>query len=1160
MPNVFDTIPANGGNIFDQIPTTAPVANTFDRLPADGEKVDLRRPGVLGAIENVQLIGRSSFLVGIGKALSSAGRAFANTFDYLAGMADPRPNAPASHLPAGTMADLTEAGVALQQIAKDPGFMRQPDPARRATNPFSSTVTEGLFTYAPAMLSGPAAPLTAAAIGSEDTAQRVERAGGSPAQVAKSRVLGAGVGAITFALPGFFAARSVAGPVERVAFPIVTGVGLGTGLTGAQAVAEGRAPTADELLFGAGFGLLPGLLGAHSAIFREVRGKTPREAQPILDQMAKDEALPTEQRAEAKKAAEVVGKRVALDDEAAIEAEAAKQNAPSETTAPSGEPKGEKPLKLVESAKSSPELDPEFRQQIEGFYTPITNAATLAEANRVIDAAPSLDRAKADFLIDRQTDAVTNARGLELVRRFNDAKQYGDAADVLYDLALRSRTQGQAIQVLSTLARSTPEGMQAYATKIADRPLTPKESEAITTGMKKVAEAKNPEVKFARAANVLDDVHSLQPVGLGSKLRALQNLTLLLNPKTTIRNIAGNVLMSAADLTADSFIPLSDYYVSAFTGKRTVQRVGFREYMGGLAQPAKDLRAGYEQGRGEGKTRLRSLAEGVKVMSTLARLTSAGHTEISDVSKGFRTTFSNRYMKMFEHTLGTVLGVPDRAFYVARLKQSLYTQQKAARALAPTAEMLERAAFEANRAIFQDKNFLSRSLNQIRKTLNELSTAGLSKDFGVGQAILPFTQVPGSIVLRGLEYTPAGFIRAAYDAFKPLFSGTAVNQREIAQMMTRALTGTTALITTGYLLNHIGVITGVRSDNASLEALKRQLGVQNYAINVSELKRRLLSGDWDTPSPNPEAGDVFVDYDWAQPAAFPLAIGADLNRARKENNEAIAQGRRPKLPASVVLAALTSGGKTLIEQPLMSGLARMFGKDNPIDSLAESALNLPGVFVPTAVRQIQQLRDNAVYETRSSDLFESTYARMAAGIPFVAESLGYKPAYTGTGEVAERYQDHGNTFFNVLVNPAIVTKVRNDPQLREAYRLWEETGKTGQVPRKVARTITISGEDGKPVTKELTAAEASDYQQLVGRLTRDIFNALMTSPDYVNAGDEEKAKGLAIVISDADSASRIVLFGHRPQRPNRRVQELVRRAQQTALEAGLESTLGQQRN
>jgi hypothetical protein len=126
--------------------------------------------------------------------------------------------------------------------------------------------------------------------------------------------------------------------------------------------------------------------------------------------------------------------------------------------------------------------------------------------------------------------------------------------------------------------------------------------------------------------------------------------------------------------------------------------------------------------------------------------------------------------------------------------------------------------------------------------------------------------------------------------------------------------------------------------------------------------------------------------------------------------------------------------------------------------------------------------------------------------------------------LAERYQANGNSFFNVIVNPAFVTRMKSDPELSEIYRLWEHTGQTGQIPGQVDAKLTINGQP-----KMLTAPERADMQQFVGRVTRDAYRQLMRSEGYANASDEQRAKVLAQVVSAANTVARVQLFGDRPR-------------------------------
>lgn len=866
------------------------------------------------------------------------------------------------------------------------------------------------------------------------------------------------------------------------------------------------------------------------------------------------------------------GQRTAADLAPNVALEAAPEPTISEKIgAGPGTPpaKGAKPLGLVESAKESPQLRPDFKEQLAGFYEPQANATTIKEANRLIDqAGGDLQAVKSAVVGAENPDAVTSAMGLQLVQKFQETGQLQDAADVLYNMAQKAKTQGQAIQILSTLSRSTPEGMAGYAQKLFGRKLTGAELGDINNAMARVNQAAAPEVKLTRLAQLLDDLQqkSAGPRGrwwwvpgagagkLDAKATGAMNIAMLLNPKTIIRNVVGNGLMTAADMASDLITPAADAGVSIFTGRRTVSGPQLAEYVRGLAQPGRDFKLGFKQARSEGATGYDAFKEGVNTMAVMGKLMSATKTELGDITRAYRTTFSDPLMKRLEKTMNVVMGSPDRAFYTARLRASLASQVKAAGAAAPTAEMLDQASLEAARAVYQDPNFISSALREVRNAANKVSTLGRSSRFGLGQAIVPFVQVPGSLLMRGLEYSPAGFLKAAAESIGPLLpSKVPFNQREFSQAMGKALLGSGAIAGTGYMLGKLGIITGTPDPDPKVRALQRSLGFGAYSINVSGLKRAFQSMDWKTPVTQ-QPGDVFVNYDWAQPISFPAAMGASFAESEKRTALADQRGKLAEAPGRV-LTALMSGARTVEEQPLLTGLtgfmtsasnARTAGA-GMLEAMATSMAQLPGQYVPAVSRQVQQLMDNRVYETRGSNNLENIWKASAVNIPGLAKELGFKPRSDLLGDMAERYQANGNSFFNVIVNPAFVHTVKADPELNELYRVWERTGKSSAIPGQVDTRITVNN---RPL--ELSAEQRADYQQFVGRVTRDGYRQLMRSEGYANASDEQRAKVLVSVLSAANTVAKIQLFGDRPRSLDRWDRALMGSGARTKVAMGAE--------
>src|SRR5262249_34957698 len=161
------------------------------------------------------------------------------------------------------------------------------------------------------------------------------------------------------------------------------------------------------------------------------------------------------------------------------------------------------------------------------------------------------------------------------------------------------------------------------------------------------------------------------------------NMAMLLNPKTVIRNVVGNLALFAIDVPADAVGIAIDKGVSVVTGKRTRASAAVAARLGGLAQPIRDFWNGYRNARPVGPaeysrfssalqslglseptaeaaaTRYQNFREGMKTMLTLGRLTSAGKFEVGKINESNRRTFSSGMLGTLENGLTLMLSVPD---------------------------------------------------------------------------------------------------------------------------------------------------------------------------------------------------------------------------------------------------------------------------------------------------------------------------------------------------------------------------------------------------------------------------------------------------------------------------------------------------------------------
>ena len=633
------------------------------------------------------------------------------------------------------------------------------------------------------------------------------------------------------------------------------------------------------------------------------------------------------------------------------------------------------------------------------------------------------------------------------------------------------------------------------------------------------------EVAMVKAAEVSDLVHESVTPSVWTKARAAANMAMLLNTLTIIKNVGGNVILWAPERVADAVTAyVADPLVSRVTGsERTVNSVEMAERIKGLAQPVLDVAQGYSFARQKGLSPKSSMAEGVKTLVTLGRLTAQNKFEIGQINAATgHSVFSNPVMRLLENTLSVALSGADRAFYSSQFKGSIAQQLSAAKYrgethIGPSSEMLERASMEAARAIYQDPNFLSKGMAKVREALNVMTTLGKSKEFGIGTAIAPFAQVPGSILLRGVEWSPIGFLNAAWEGLGPVLTSKEFDQKKFSEAFTRATLGTAGLSGTGAWLAGLGVITAMREDGDDLEKLRRSSGFGSYRINTTALKRVLMSGNLWTPQP-PLDGDVIVSYDWAQPLALPLAMGAQWVHERDKTRLERLKGK-PAVFAGNVAATMAGSVRTLESQPMLSGLVRFMGaagNQGLGPAIADSAASMPGMYVPTAIKQVNKLMDNYVREARAGGPIIQNLNQIESQIPWLAQRFPIR--YDAFGQAMERYSYGGNSFFNVMLNPAFVSQFKSSPALREMESVFSYTGNSKVVPNQLRPKLTLKGQQ-----LDLTNEQLSAYQQDVGSLIFTGYTRLAMSPAFAGAPADAKASAMISVSNAAAEIGKLRL-------------------------------------
>ena len=761
---------------------------------------------------------------------------------------------------------------------------------------------------------------------------------------------------------------------------------------------------------------------------------------------------------------------------------------------------------FITTVKTSPVTAPEVAKGIKGVYTPLANKPLVEEAAELI--SKNLDEAVKIAKGPGPATAKSNVVSQLLVNKYQLEGRFQDAIDLVERTAQKATTQGQAIQALSIYNRLTPEGALRFANNLVDRAnearklVGPRRLKVSTDSAKAIFDQatkargmlQGSREQLLETARLVQMISEQVPASLLKKISGIQTIAQLLNPKTAIRNIVGNFGFAAIENVKDVAAAAIDTPFAIVTGKRI--------------KPLPSLLAQFKGFK-------RGLVEGTE--EALKGLDTSFIPTQFDLPR--TPTFTSKIGKTIERLLNLELRAPDRAFYHAARDGSLYQQMKAARVLEPTEAMKEIAHYEGLYRTFQDENVVSKIFVRLKKALN------VGKEFGVGDIVLKYPKTPGNLLARGIEYSPAGFVTSLYEMARPLM-GKPFNRLAFVESFSRALTGTTGLVGMGALLHRLGIITGRREKDPDVSALERASGLGEYRINVSALKRFVLSGlDRDETKLKP--GDTLLNYDWFQPQAIPISIGANID-----------EGEGIKGMMGRVLEGLAEGVNTLAEQPLISGFRRVMKTQQFSESFKEIAKSIPSSFIPTFLSQVNQLMDNTQRNTYSPETIHYAINLAKAKIPGLAGTL---PPRVGVfGEDLERYQGESNNIFNVFFNPAFVSKFKPTEEGQLVMDLMRQTGEKTQFPRLVQRTQSVKLAGQKEAQRiKLTPVQITALQRYVGRISKDMFSSFVEDDAFQALTPDEKVKYLSGVLSDIGMAGKIVVLGHRPERVGKDVLKII---------------------
>lgn len=583
------------------------------------------------------------------------------------------------------------------------------------------------------------------------------------------------------------------------------------------------------------------------------------------------------------------------------------------------------------------------------------------------------------------------------------------------------------------------------------------------------------------------------------QIKTYRYLSMLSKPATAGRNLVGNMVYDPVEAVSNNIGVGLDMLLSKYTGTRSV--AADKSYFSKAKR------------KGMGEATLKSYIE----TGLDASVSNAQGKYETGGSRSFKMAgnFLERFLSTWEKYSNYAMVTSDQM-----QKGGIQAEaQRGIDALEAKGKVAKgaldgRAEETARERTFQNEGKLSGVMGGMRNALNKLSIKDKQGgSFGVGDLILPFTNVPGNIASAAIQYSPAGFINAGAEVVKVLNKAkagtlTASEQAKAVTDFGRAFNGTMGIAFFAVLAG-AGIMNVAGDDDKDKEALEKSEGVSGTQLNLSALNRWIAgeSTEW-------RDGDDLVSIGFLDPINAQMTYGALLADCYKDEGLTF---------ANVAGGNLESAFQSVMDLPAMSQFQEIenslkYSKaDTTGGKLADATFRYGASqatsFVPNVVSGVAQGVDGTVRDTYNGDtVWENSLSAMKSKIPGLRETLpaaldnwGQEKKYTGTA---------AENFLNATLNPGSVTKYRTSAVNQELYRLGENIDI--KYPEKKAPNS--GNRDGEKVS--LDQDERRQYQMAYGQTAYDNIQKVIRSSVYKQSSDAEKAAAIQNLLEVATSAGK----------------------------------------
>lgn len=759
------------------------------------------------------------------------------------------------------------------------------------------------------------------------------------------------------------------------------------------------------------------------------------------------------------------------------------------------------------------------------MYTQLSNADTKAKADAIL-ASGNIDSAIVQFrqMIDgTKKDPAAVPLGYNIAKELTNAGRVDEAVQIVRDMSKALTESGQFSQAAAiTMLNNDPQAAMRYLVREIDSMNEAGKKkfkdkwqnfEMTDSEVKQFADIDPGDTDAIKAAyeNVYDRLRKEYPVTKTEKLLEYRRLSMLLNSRTNVRNFLSNAFVVPVRWTADRVTALGEGAYKLvhpdYQSTQSLNPIRSKESRK-LASEAfemvkSELLGDNKYNDAQGAVRDKQVFKGND--ASWQMMDNVFNGALSLANKVLNTNFDTESRKVsgldvkINQKMGKDINpslletARNLTYYLLEQGDNVFVKHNFESRMASyldaqgitdlesiPADAYTLATQEALKATFKDETRLASGLSGVRKKMGVF-----------GDIVFPFTTTPANVAMRGFDYSPLGLFHGGAKLFQAN-RAKVQNKVDISNALTllgQGATGTAAIFA-GYALAKSGIIQGALSDDKDEAQWEKSHGKLPFSFKI---------------------GDNYYTFDWGQPAAIPLILGATIQKSIEDSDSML---------DTILQGAIATTNAWAELSPLQTFMDIFGGNGSLAENLVDTVLEAPLSLIPAQVGAAARTADTTqrvTYDNTSK--LNNIINQAKSKIPGLSQTLPV--AYDTWGNPIKRQDSTGEAALANLLNPGQIGNIRETPIDDEINDLYASTGDAAVFPKKAAWSYKINGE-----TVKLNSEQYSEYQRIMGQNAYGMASALINSASYNNMSDDQKAGAIADLYNFADALAKTELLGY----------------------------------